>query len=112
MKSTEPVEAEAPFDKFTMEPRNRREFIEAVGYQADQIAKMADRQTKGFGVSHEYITRAVGFMGPVKCLELLYQCAAPDVFKVYFDGRSDSFVIETFPVAKPQKSSLILPGHA
>ena len=109
MKSTEPAVAEVPFDKFTMAPRNRRELVEAIAYQAEQI----EGTERGFAVPHAYITSATSFMGPIKCLEMLYQCAPPDRFKVYFDGRIDAFLIEDYPQPKPaKKSALILPGHA
>ena len=114
MKSIEDARP-VPFDMFTMAPRNRREFLQAIGYQADQIDAKAKQtgESIGFGVPHSYITDAVGLMSAPKCLDLIYQCAPPDCFRVYYDGRVDTFLIETYPQLKPaKKSAIIMPGHA
>ena len=66
----------------------------------------------GFVVTATYMKDTVGITDPVKAIELLWRSLPYSQFKIWLDGRTGNFVVETFPPAAPQrKSSIIVPGR-
>ena len=103
-----------PFDPFTQPPRNKREFGVAMDKQAEALIKKAETagEMLGFVVTKEYLVDTVGITDPVKAIELLWRSLPYSQFKIWLDGRTGNFVVETFPPAAPQrKSSIIMPGR-
>lgn len=106
-----------PFDKFTMLPRNKREFAEAMSHQSRILAD------KGAGclITAEYIRNATGLTDPLKCIALIYKHFPPTMFKVWYDGRIEGYLVESFnrpanvtssPILQHEGPKLILNGHS
>lgn len=102
------------FDKFTMLPRNRKEFGEAMKHQASVL----ESSGKGCILSADYMRNATGITDRLKGLALIYKYYAPELFKIWYDGRLESYVVEAYPVPQAplpqfvQPSKLIINGHA
>ena len=103
-----------PFDPFAQPPRNKREFGVAMDKQAEALLAHAEESGKplGFVVTATYMKDTVGITDPVKAIELLWRSLPYSQFKIWLDGRTGNFVVETFPPTTPKRANaLIVPRH-
>lgn len=106
----------APFDVYTMLPRNKREFGMAMKAQGEAVLSHSERDGKplGFAVPAKYFKDTVGITDPVKAIELLWHSLPYDQFKIWLDGRTGTFLVEVMtPPNQEQpkkKSSIIMPS--